>query len=176
MRAGRGEPGVGRITSPSGSSAAFGGTGPYETLTGVARFAIDPRHPRNRGIVDLSLAPRNADGTVEFESDVVILAPEDPAKGNGAILYDVNNRGNKLALRMFNGGPGGNDLAPAAAGDGFLFRRGYAVVWSGWIGELLPGGGRLLLRAPVASDGGKPILHKEELAYAYVEMKQRSYK
>jgi hypothetical protein len=143
---------------PFAGGMAFGDTGPYEKIVGVAKFAVDPDHARNRAIVDLSLAPRNADGKVEFESDVYILAPKDTAKGNGAIFYDVNNRGNKLALRMFNAAPGGNELAnAAAAGDGFLFRRGYTVVWSGWIGELLPGGGRLLLRAPIATEGGKPI-------------------
>src|SRR5262249_35340655 len=56
--------------------------------------------------------------------------------------------GNRLALGMFNSGDPGN---------GFLFRRGYTVVWSGWDGELLPGGGRLLLRAPIAREDGKPI-------------------
>ena len=38
-----------------------------------------------------------------------------------------------------------------------VFRRGYTVVWCGWIGELLPGNNRLLLRAPVATQDGKPI-------------------
>src|SRR5207237_8267107 len=90
---------------PFAGGVAFGDTGPYEKIVGVARFAIDPDHPRNRAIVDLSLAPRNADGKVEFESDVFILAPKDRSKGNGAILYDVNNRGNKLALRFFNNAP-----------------------------------------------------------------------
>lgn len=136
----------------------FGDTGPYEMLVGVARFAVDPAHARNRGIVDLNLAPRNAAGKVEFEADFCILTPKRPEKSNGAILYDVNNRGNKLALRMFNNAPGGNDpLKPADAGDGFLMRRGYTVVWCGWIGELLPGAGRMLLKAPVATENGTPI-------------------
>jgi hypothetical protein len=143
---------------PFAGGASFGETGPYEKLVGVARFAVDPSHPRNRLIVDLDKAPRNSDGKVEFEADVFILAPKDPATGNGAIFYDVNNRGNKLALGFFNRGPGGNDpVTTADAGDGFLMRRGYTVVWCGWIGELLPGSHRLLLRAPVATDDGKPI-------------------
>jgi hypothetical protein len=143
---------------PFAGGTVFGDTGPYEKIVGVARFAVDPAQAHNRAIVDLTLAPRNAEGKVEFESDVFILAPKDAARGNGALLYDVNNRGNKLALRFFNGAPGGNDPAKEAdAGDGFLFRRGYTVVWCGWIGELLPGDHRLLLRAPVATDGGKPI-------------------
>jgi hypothetical protein len=143
---------------PFAGGKSFGAAGPYEKLVGVARFAVDPRQARNGVITDLGLAPRNGDGLVEFEADFFILAPKDPSRGNGAILYDVNNRGNKLALGMFNGAPGGNDpTTEADAGNGFLFRRGYTVVWCGWVGELLPGGGRLLLRAPVATEGGTPI-------------------
>jgi hypothetical protein len=137
---------------PYAGGVAFGATGPYEIIAGVARFAIDPKDAHNRLIVDLDRAPKNAQGKVEFEADVFILAPKDPAKGNGALFYDVNNRGNKLALRMFNTAPG-----PAEPGNGFLMRRGYTVVWCGWIGELLAGDDRLLLRAPIATDNGKPI-------------------
>jgi hypothetical protein len=138
--------------------AAFGETGPYEKLVGVARFAVDPKDQHNKDIVDLDLAPRNKDGKVEFEADVFLLVPKDLGKGNRALLYDVNNRGNKLALGMFNSAPRSNDPTTAAdAGNGFLFRRGYTVVWCGWIGELLPGDNRLLLRAPVAAQDGKPI-------------------
>jgi hypothetical protein len=143
--------------APFAGGASFGDAGPYEKIFGIARFAVDPNHVRNKGIVDLELAPRNAAGKVEFEADFFLLAPKDPAKGNGALFYDVNNRGNKLALGMFNG-VGGNDPTTATdAGNGFLFRRGYVVVWCGWIGELLPGNNRLLLRAPVATEDGKPI-------------------
>src|SRR5262249_48144144 len=74
------------------------------------------------------------------------------------IFYDVNNRGNKLALRMFNFAPGGNNLdKPGSEGDGFLLRRGYTVVWCGWIGEILPGDDRLLLQPPIPTDNGQPI-------------------
>src|SRR5262245_66427866 len=101
---------------PFAGGKSFGEVGPYERLIGVARFAVDPAHARNRPIIDLALAPRNARGRVEFEADVCILAPKDPARGNGALFYDVNNRGNKLALRFFNDAPGGNDpRTPAAA-------------------------------------------------------------
>jgi hypothetical protein len=143
------------------SGKEFGATGAYEKLIGVARFAVDPAHKRNRAIVDLDLAPRNEAGKVEFASDVFILKPKDITKGNRAILYDVNNRGNKLALGMFNSAPGSNDpTMEAHAGNGFLFRRGYTIVWSGWIGELLPGNNRLLLAPPVATAGGMGITGK----------------
>src|SRR5947208_6042132 len=141
---------------PFAGGKAFGDVGPYDQITAVARFAIDPKDERNRVIVDLDLAPKNKDGKVEFAADVVILVPKDVAKGNGAIFYDVNNRGNKLALGMFNrppGQPGPTKENPA--GDGFLMRQGYTVVWSGWIGELLPGDGRLLLQPPQAMEDGK---------------------
>ena len=140
---------------PFAGGQAFGDVGPYDQIKAVARFAIDPKDARNQLIVDLDLAPKNKDGKVEFASDVVILTPKDPAKGNGAIFYDVNNRGNKLALGMFNRPPGGP--APDAknpAGDGFLMRKGYTVVWSGWDGEIIPGDGRLLLQAPQARENG----------------------
>ncbi|HTU90119.1 MAG TPA: alpha/beta hydrolase domain-containing protein [Gemmataceae bacterium] len=147
-----------RERQPFANDISFGNSGPYEKITGVARFAIDPKHPCNKAIVDLNLAPRNADGKVEFETDFVILAPKNPSKGNGALFYDVNNRGNKLALRFFNYASGGNDLdKPKSEGDGFLMRRGYTIVWCGWIGELLPGDHRLLLHAPIATDAGTPI-------------------
>jgi hypothetical protein len=143
---------------PFAGGKAFGDAGSYEKITGVARFAVDPAHERNRIIVDLNRAPRNARNLVEFESDFCILMPRDPARGNGAIFYDVNNRGNKLALGFFNNAPGSNNpTSEHDAGDGFLFRCGYTVVWCGWIGELLPGGGRLLLRVPVTTEDGKPI-------------------
>ena len=143
---------------PFADGAEFGEVGRYERIRGLARFAVDPDHPRNAAIVDLKLAPRNAEGKVEFEADVFILAPRDSSKANGAILYDVNNRGRKLALRFFNRAPDSNDPhALAHAGDGYLLRRGYTIVWSGWIGELLPGDGRMLLRAPVATENGTPI-------------------
>lgn len=140
---------------PFANGQSFGDVGPYEQIKAIARFALDPKHERNRDIVDLDLAPTNKDGKVEFSADILILTPKDPAKGNGAIFYDVNNRGNKLALGMFNRSPGGP--APDAknpAGDGFLMRKGYTVVWSGWDGEIVPGEGRLLLGPPMARING----------------------
>src|SRR5579859_4927762 len=62
---------------PFAGGAAFGDTGSYEKLVGVARFVVDPQDPRNKDIVDLQLAPRNRDGKVEFEADVFLLVPKD---------------------------------------------------------------------------------------------------
>ncbi len=143
---------------PFAGGKVFGDSGAYDQITAIATFAIDPKHARNQRIVDLDLAPRNAAGKVEFAADVIILTPKDPAKGNGAIFYDVNNRGRQLALGMFNrpvGGPSPGGDNPA--GDGFLMRKGYTVVWSGWTGEMAVGDGRLLFQAPQAYQDGKLV-------------------
>lgn len=124
----------------------FDGVGSYERLRGKAFFAVDPKLAANQTVIDLELAPRNDAGLVEFATDVELLAPKDLSKANGAILYDVNNRGGKLALGVFNTGA-----------DEFLMRKGYVVLWSGWIAETQPGGGRLRLTAPTATENSKPI-------------------
>ena len=81
----------------------------------------------------LDKAPRNAHGRVEYSADFYILKPVDIAKGNGALLYDVNNRGNK-GICPFQQRAGSNDPATAQhAGNGFLMRQGYTLLWNGWI-------------------------------------------
>lgn len=131
---------------------SFGDAGPYQRITGRIHYAIDPKLPQNQTIVDLQYAPRNADGLVEFVSDLDMLAPKDLSKANGAVLYDVNNRGNKMAMSFLCYGSGNRNEPKTARemGDGFLLRHGFVVVWSGWNGELLPGNNRLRLRPPKA--------------------------
>ena len=137
---------------PFAGGKSFGSSGPYERIVGRAFFAIDPQAPENAAIVDLEHAPRNASKRVEFAADLFVLAPVDLARGNGTALYAVNNRGNKLALRFFNDAPGSNTPGRREhAGNGFLFRSGFTIVWSGWDGELLPLDGRLQLTAPIAN-------------------------
>jgi len=88
--------------------------------------------PLNAVIVDLDKAPRNAKGQVEYAADFYILRPADLTKGNGALLYDVNNRGNKRALIQFNSAPASNDPATSEqTGNGFLMRQGYPRFASG---------------------------------------------
>ncbi|BBK30010.1 hypothetical protein EDC65_4742 [Stella humosa] len=138
--------------------AEFGQAGAYEKLVGRAHYAVDPAAAAQAGIVDLDRAPRNADGLVEFAADVMILKPVDMARGNRRLFFGYGNRGNKRELQFFNDAPPTNDPATLAhAGNGYLFRRGYTIVWGAWEGDLLPGNGRLILDVPVATDGGKPI-------------------
>lgn len=145
---------------PFANGEPFGAAGPYEKIVGRVHFALDPRLRQNAEIVDLSLAPRNDAGQVEFWADLFILAPANPAQGNGALLYDVNNRGNKLALGMFNYGGNSDPTTREHAGDGFLMRHGFTVVWSGWDGELLPGDNRLRLMAPIAKPASGSLTGK----------------
>ena len=137
---------------------AFAEAGTYERLVGRARFAVDPDAPAQADIVDVDKAPRNRDGLVEFAADLCILKPVDPARGNRRLFFDYGNRGNKRTVQYFNDAPACNDPTTLEhAGNGYLFRRGYTVVWGAWQGDLLPGDGRMVLNLPVASDGAVPI-------------------
>ena len=136
----------------------FADAGAYERLVGRARFAVDPDAPAQAGIVDLDKAPRNGDGLVEFAADLCILKPVDPARANGRLFFDYGNRGNKRAVQYFCDAPACNDpMTLEHAGNGYLFRRGYTVVWGAWQGDLLRGDGRMVIDLPVATDGGAPL-------------------
>ena len=144
----------------------FGSVGAYEMLVGRAQFAVDPRVPAQHGITDLDKAPTDADGLVSFTGDFSILKPVDPRRGNRRIFFDYGNRGNKRMLQFFNDAPASNDPRSLAhAGNGFLMRRGYTVVWLAWQGDLLPGNGRMLLDLPVARERGGPIIGPVRVEY-----------
>ena len=66
--------------APFVGSAGFGETGSYERIDGIARGALDPTHPRNRGIALIDQAPRDADGLVEYAAGFVLL-PNRPSEG-----------------------------------------------------------------------------------------------
>ena len=143
-----------RITErgPFADGHPFEGVGPYERLVGRAHFAVDPDARAYTDIVDLDKAPRNSGGLVEYASDVCILKPVGP--GNRRLFFGYGNRGNKRELQFFNDAPASNDPRTLReAGNGYLMRRGYTVVWAAWEGDLLPGDGRMLLDVPVARDG-----------------------
>lgn len=144
---------------PFADGVSFGQTGPYERIHGRLTIAVDPNADANSRIADLRRAERSANGRVECRSDFFLLKPVDPNRGNGVLLYDVNNRGNKLALEAFNGARSNDPRTIADAGDGFLMRHGYWVLWTGWNGEVQDDGtGRLLLDLPlVVDDSGQPI-------------------
>jgi Alpha/beta hydrolase domain len=143
-----------RAESPAFEGRSFGTVGTYDRIIARATIAVAPDDPRNKIIVDLDRAPRNAQGAVEAVTDVEILRPTVAANGNRRLFYEALNRGNKLGLALFNDlAPAVNDLAKAAdAGNGFLMNRGYTVVWSGWQGDVVPGGGRMTFSPPTVPD------------------------
>lgn len=140
---------------------AFAAAGAYEKVRGRAYFSLDPTLPANAPIADLKLAPRDATGRVRFSSDFLMLRPADPAKANGTLLYEVNNRGGIGILAQLDEAPATNDPSVAAdAGNGFLFEQGFTLVWSAWTWDVaaLPQDHRLILQPPIATDHGEPIL------------------
>src|SRR6516225_2084934 len=68
----------------------FGASGAYEKIVGKVFFSVDPAHPRNKAIVDLDKAPRDAAGRVTFSADLYVLAPKDAARGNGVAFFDAS--------------------------------------------------------------------------------------
>ncbi len=108
----------------------------------------------------------DADGLVRFAADFMILKPREMQRGNRRVFYDYGNRGHKRALQFFNDAPHSNaPITLAHAGNGFFMRRGYAVAWVAWEGDMLPGDGRMVLDVPVATDNGKPITGRIRVEY-----------
>jgi hypothetical protein len=137
---------------------AFGLAGPYEKVSGTIHFAVRPNDPHDRAIVDLTLAPRNARGEVEFSADFFLIKPKDLARGSGTLLLEVPNRGGKASLALMNRARGSADPeAPDEVGDGFLMRRGATIAWVGWQWDVRESPGLLRLHAPVAKEGDQPI-------------------
>ena len=154
---------------------SFGSAGPYQKIVGRAYGEVNPTHPLNQAIVNLDKAPTNTTGRVEYAVDFCVLKPTDLGKSNRRILYDTSNRGDKLALIDINDaqkGPTSNDPASAAdAGNGFLMRQGYVLVFSAWQGDVQPGEGHMLAEFPVATNNGEPIVgdSREEMIFGHTD-------
>ena len=132
----------------------FGAAGPYEKLVGTVHFALDPRGPQNLGIVDLALAPKNAQGLVEFSADFYMLKPVDPGRGNGRLFYEAGNRGTKRILPVFQNAANSEDPTTAADfGTGALMRQGFTLLWMGWQWDVPAG--RMRMAIPIATENGR---------------------
>ncbi|HEU4427380.1 MAG TPA: alpha/beta hydrolase domain-containing protein, partial [Myxococcota bacterium] len=146
-----------RARSDAFGGASFGSVGSYERIDAVAYVTLDPAHDRNRAIADLALAPRDENGRVAYDTDVTILRPKSATAANRTLLYEVVNRGNRLALGVLNDAPRGVALAdPASAGNGFVFEQGYTLVWAGWQADVA-GPGLMSARFPIARENGGAI-------------------
>jgi hypothetical protein len=143
---------------PVAQDRVFGAAGSYVRVIGVATGEVDPDRVGNRGIANLDKAPRNARGLVEYQTDFFVLRPADPARGNGRLLYEVNNRGRKLLFANLCQGAQGNDLKTSADfGDGLPLRLGFTIAWSGWDATIARGTASLGLSAVVPAEAGRPI-------------------
>ena len=149
---------------PFASGSAFGNSGAYERVKGVFRGELDPQDARNRVIVNIDRAPRNAAGKVEYEADFFMLRPADATRGNGRIIYDVTNRGRMyihwrlMDARLASPASGNDPRTAEDAGTGLFLRRGYTLVWSGWDPDAPRSNNGLAMKAVVATDNGKPIV------------------
>ena len=142
--------------SPFAQGTTFGSVGAYEQLDGTVSFGVDPGHPRNAGITDLQLAPRDAHGLVQCSADVRLLKPINPQHGNQRLLLDIVNRGNPTVLTNFNSAVG--RMEP---GNGFLMRQGYTVLWVGWQDDVPATPGLIRINVPEAVDAsGQPLSGK----------------
>lgn len=150
-----------KTRSPFAQGTAFGDVGPYEQLDGTVHFAVDPNHPRNADITDLTLAPRDAQGLVRCSADFRMLQPVALQHGNRRLLLDIVNRGNPTVLTNFNSAVG--RMEP---GNGFLMRQGYTVLWCGWQDDVPATTGLIRIHVPEAIDaGGQPISGKVAVTF-----------
>lgn len=148
-----------RAESPAFEGAAFDAAGQFEKLVGIAHGEVDPTQPANAIIQDLQLAPRNGRGMVEYSTDVYIIKPIDMRRGNRLIAYEFVNRGLKNLLHLVQLNVRWRTVSdPLTAGDGYLQKMGYTIVWSGWQGDVRPVNDRMTIRLPIARNpDGAPI-------------------
>jgi len=144
--------------SPFAGGESFGDTGAYVQVDGTVRFSVDPDQPANGLITDLKLVPRDRAGRVNFTADYRMLRPVDPPRGNHRVLLDVLNRGRPRALKYINGATDNPDpAAPLDAGNGFLMRQGYTLVWCGWQHDVPDTRGLMRIQVPGAVNAAGPI-------------------
>ena len=59
---------------------------------------LDPNDAHNRIITDIQLAPRNANGKVEYVASFFLVKPIDLSKSSRLMWHDVPNRGGRLTI------------------------------------------------------------------------------
>lgn len=142
------------ITSRAGvfNGQTFGAAGQFEKIKGIASGEIDPKDRRNTLITDIQHAPLNARGRVEYRTNFTIVKPVDMKKSAGVLFYNIVNRGG-------HGGPAEFHVG-GDPGDGFLYKLGQAVLWSGWQGDIplsTDGSDREGIEVPIAHGVTGPV-------------------
>ena len=136
---------VDTTTSPAFGGQVFGAAGQYETLAGRAFGEIDPGDPRNAIIQDIDLAPKNANGKVEYIATFLIVKPIDMSRSSRLMWHDVPNRGGRLTLAAASRNEGDVGLSSGWQGDN-----------SGGTSQTTPG--REVVVVPIATNpDGSPI-------------------
>jgi hypothetical protein len=104
-------------------------SGDYVLWKGRVHGELDPAEK----IPDLDKAKRNERGKVAYAADLMLLMPADPAKGNGALLVDVPNRGRVYGIALYNG-PRGEafNSGNIQQGTGFLEDNGFSLAEVQW--------------------------------------------
>jgi hypothetical protein len=165
--------------APTFAGANFGTVGQYERIEGSFTGEVDPKDPLNAVIVDIELAPRNANGTVSYSADFQILRPVTLAKGNHRVLFELPNRGGTNALSLLNDSKTANTTAKAGdPGNGFLMNQGYTLVEGAWdttVAQGDPNSG-FGVTFPVATNHGSTITGPatEELVVDKNNLKQQT--
>jgi alpha/beta hydrolase family protein len=164
--------------SPTFGGYSWPGVGQYEKIVGKAFGELDPKDPKNAVIVDLQLAPKNANGKVEYSFDFYLLKPMDLSKGNHKMLYEPPNRGRKT-ITALNRGVGGQDPGSvkdeALLANSFLMPQGYSISFSGWDASAGTSSAdfNTTITLPIARNAdGSPITGP---AYEYIVNSKASY-
>src|SRR2546428_7562284 len=116
--------------------------GTHDRIIGRVQFAVDPKLSANRIIADLDLAPRNAQGKVEFASDLLLFVPKEASRARGTVFFEIVNRGRDQSLAVMSGAQQ-RDLSPESwvLGDRFLLEQGFTVAFLGWQFDVKPSQG-----------------------------------
>jgi hypothetical protein len=149
-------------TQPAFGGASFGSVGTYEVITGTFTDEVDPNDPHNAVIVDVSLGPKNANGTISFSADFQIIKPTNLANSAHRVIYDLPNRGSPgpgVGTLLANS-PVNTAVPPSSgsAGNGFLMNMGWTIVEVGWDLTAPQGGTLFGITLPVAKNpDGKSV-------------------
>jgi len=138
------------VPTPALDGVRFGSAGALERLRGTFHGSVSPSDPRNAVISLLELAPRNAEGNVEYSVEVELLRPTDLLRWNGSLLLSV---------------PRGGMAEPP---DPALLELGFALVSVAWQGNLGQDADRLTANLPVARHAdGMPVtgISREEFIF-----------
>src|SRR5262245_33876079 len=86
-------------------------------VTGRAFGELDPNDRHNAIIQDIQLAPKNANGMVEYQATFQLILPSNPANLSGFMWHDVPNRGGRVTIVAAERNAGDVGLSSGWQGD-----------------------------------------------------------